>query len=160
MLLTGGLGDLDRACDAAVDILRTRGSAALSVRAIAHTMNLTGPALTHRWDNKAMLCGITHSDDELSFRVAQVVLAERDLLARELAWVNNEPAGDETVDALLAAATGLRARVLSVGEPMPLDAALAAWRLVVTSVVGASDGAGVALAPGRGGVAGADELDR
>ena len=47
--------DLERACDAAVHLLQTRGADGLSVRAIAHELNVTGPALTHRWDNRARL---------------------------------------------------------------------------------------------------------
>lgn len=58
LVMHGGTGygsDLDRACDAAVDILLTRGPDALSVRAIAQELGVTGPALTHRWENKERL---------------------------------------------------------------------------------------------------------
>jgi AcrR family transcriptional regulator len=62
MFSTGYGSDLDRACDAAVHLLGTRGAGALSVRAIAQEMNLTGPALTHRWDNKARLWSLLVSE--------------------------------------------------------------------------------------------------
>ncbi|MFB9312359.1 TetR/AcrR family transcriptional regulator [Nocardioides plantarum] len=58
----GDMSDLGRACDAAVHLLATRGAGGLSVRAIAHELNVTGPALTHRWDNRARLWGLLVSE--------------------------------------------------------------------------------------------------
>lgn len=78
----GDASDLGLACDAAVRILATRGVGALSVRAIAAEMNLTGPALTHRWDNKARLWGL------LITRIG-----ERWLQALERAVSDRGPAG-------------------------------------------------------------------
>ncbi len=56
------LSDLGRACDAALRVLATRGGGALSVRAIATEMDLTGPALTHRWDSRARLWQLLTSE--------------------------------------------------------------------------------------------------